>query len=66
MNYYRKAIEQGYEETREWMEQLQKNLVDETITDIEIPHDKSDEELYKVKMHWRKPNSKRLTPIFPI
>lgn len=47
MNYYRKAIEQGYEETREWMEQLQKNLVDETITDIEIPQDKSDEELYK-------------------
>lgn len=24
MNYYRKAIEQGYEEAREWMEQLQK------------------------------------------
>lgn len=47
MNYYRKAIEQGYEEAREWMEQLQKNLVDETITDIEIPQDKSDEELYK-------------------
>lgn len=47
MNYYCKAIEQGYEEAREWMEQLQKNLVDETITDIEIPQDKSDEELYK-------------------
>lgn len=47
MNYYRKAIEQGYEEAREWMEQFQKNLVDETITDIEIPQDKSDEELYK-------------------
>ena len=47
MNYYRKAIEQGYEEAWEWMEQLQKNLVDETITDIEIPQDKSDEELYK-------------------
>lgn len=47
MNYYRKAIEQGYEEAREWMEQLQKNLVDETMTDIEIPQDKSDEELYK-------------------
>ncbi|WP_302376146.1 TIR domain-containing protein [Barnesiella intestinihominis] len=47
MNYYHKAIEQGYEEAREWMEQLQKNLVDETITDIEIPQDKSDEELYK-------------------
>lgn len=47
MNYYCKAIEQGYEEAREWMEQLQKNLEDETITDIEIPQDKSDEELYK-------------------
>lgn len=47
MNYYRKAIEQGYEEAREWMEQLQKNLVDETMTDIEIPQEKSDEELYK-------------------
>lgn len=47
VHYFQKAIEQGYEETREWMEQLQKNLVDETITDIEIPQDKSDEELYK-------------------
>lgn len=44
--YYQKAIEQGYEDAQEWLNQLQQNLVDESMTDVEIPSDKTDDELY--------------------
>lgn len=44
-----------------------KNLVDETITDIEIPQDKSDEELYKeAKNALEKAQFKTAYAYFPI
>lgn len=45
IEYYQKAIAQGFENAREWLEQLQQNLVDENTSEVEIP-DKSDDELF--------------------
>jgi TPR repeat protein len=47
ISYYEQAIEQGYENAAKWLEQLRENLVDENVSKVIIPKEKSDDDIFK-------------------